>query len=143
MQCAAHDDGVAVTADGQSQRLVRVCGAAGRKAADVGTPQPGGQVLGVGKNSRGQLHRVQSPVQRHISGYDIAHEILPLLVSRDCEWRGCHLLESQPRVEQGGAAAQSARVSGHGASIGKRLDACVWLEVVSSVSKPTRGFAHR
>nr|WP_268957228.1 hypothetical protein [Mycolicibacterium mageritense] len=88
--------------DGQRQRLISVACAAHGKAADIRTPQPGGPGLGVGEHTATQLHRVQTGVQRHVAGNDVADDITPLFVAGDGERCRRILLEPQPRIQQRG-----------------------------------------
>ena len=105
VQRAAHDHRAAIAPDGQREGLIGVGGTAGGETADVGSPQSGGPRLGLGKDTGGQLHRVQSPVEWHVAGDHIAHEVVTLLVARDRERRGGRLLEPQPCVQQRGVRA--------------------------------------
>ena len=59
---------------------------------------------------RGQLHRVEAPVQRHVTGDDVADQVAALLVARDGEGPdvagGGALGERQPGVEERCVAPQ-------------------------------------
>ena len=115
MQGPAHHHLVAVFGHRQRDRLVGVGGAAGGEAADVGSPQACGPVLGLRQHAGAELHRVQSGVQGDVASDHVTHQVGAVLVAGDGERRGRLLVEPQPGVQQRGVIAQAARVSGHGA----------------------------
>ena len=110
---APDEDPVALRTDGQCERLVRMGGPADGEAAHIGTPQESGSRLRVGEHAARQLHRVEAPVERDVSGDDVTDEVGPLLVPGNREGRGRLLVEAQPGVEEGCVATQPPRISRH------------------------------
>ena len=99
MQGSANDHPVSVASERESHCLVGLRGAAGRKAAEVGIPQPGRPGLRLSEHSGGKLHRVEAGVQGNVAGHDVADEIGSLFVTGDRERRGWALLEAEPCVK--------------------------------------------
>jgi len=110
VQGAGDDHAVAGSAEREGQRLVAVGRATHGEVADVGPPQHGGPVLGVGEVAVGEGHRVEPAVQRDVAVDDGADQVGALLVPGDGEGRGPLLTEAEPGVEQGSVAAQAPRV---------------------------------
>ncbi len=120
VQGAGHDDPVAGPAHGEREGLVAVRRPTDREAAQVGAPEPGGSRLGLGDHSTGELHRVEPGIEGHVPGYDVADEVVALLVAGDGERRRGVLLEAQPGIEQRRVAAQPPGVSGHARPASRR-----------------------
>ena len=62
------------------------------------------------------LHGVQARIQRHITAYDVAHEVRALLVARDRERHHGALIDSsakpQPAVQQRCVTREAKRIAG-------------------------------
>ena len=99
MKRARHDDFVPGLAEGESERLVAVSGAADGKTADVRAEKPGSAAFRLGEIPVLELDRIEAARHREVARDDNARETLGALVPGRCE-----------RVLTGGAAVEGRQV---------------------------------